>query len=89
MQNLRPNRDGFFLFYGYLWVMGFERRIRKHAGGMFSRRGRIPNAPAFLSVHLATDGFFGASDGIRKADSPGYHLPESSSQPMDQKDQAE
>ena len=23
----------------FLSIMGFERRIRKHAGGMFSRRG--------------------------------------------------
>jgi len=25
-------------------MMGVERRIRKHAGGMFSRRGRLPCA---------------------------------------------
>ena len=33
---------GYLLFlYGFGKIMGFERRIRKHASGMFSRRGRI------------------------------------------------
>ena len=29
---------GFRIFY---WVLGFERTLRKHAGGMFLGRGRI------------------------------------------------
>jgi len=36
---------GYLLFlYGIWGMMGVERRIRKHAGGMFSRRGRLPCA---------------------------------------------
>ena len=35
-----------FFLYGIWRVMGLERRIRKHAGGMFSRRGRVPRGAA-------------------------------------------
>ena len=30
--------------YGYLWVMGLERPLRKQSGGLFLGRGRVPHA---------------------------------------------
>ena len=43
-------------------LMGLERRIRKYAGGIFSRRGRAPNAQAFLSVHFIEGGILSFYD---------------------------
>ena len=38
----KPHPFGWGSFYG---IMGFERPLRKHAGGMFLGRGRIPRFP--------------------------------------------
>jgi hypothetical protein len=43
-------------------IMGFERRIRKHADGMFSRRGRIPGNPYASGTDVDGDGYVDAFD---------------------------
>ena len=44
-QKQKPRLLPWFFVFGNKWIMGFERPLRKHAGGMFLGRGRIPGKP--------------------------------------------
>ena len=44
-QKQKPRLLPWFFVFGNKWIMGFERPLRKHAGGMFLDRGRIPGKP--------------------------------------------
>ena len=74
-----PHKETLRFAEGFLYgIMGFERPLKKHAGGMFLGRGRIPgaltasrrgggNAPALFAPDTQKGilYFYGVDDGTR------------------------